>query len=420
MTRTSADAVSDLALREWGPAAVVLSAAGPTSGPRVALEPDAAATAAAMLQWASREGISLVPSGSGTRLGAAARRADAVLSTRRLITGTDHRAGDLTATLPAGATLDAANTLLGRERQWLALDPADGVHATIGGIVAANDSGPRQHRHGTPRDLIIGVEIALTNGRLAHAGGQVVKNVAGYDLARLMCGSFGSLALITRATFKLSPLPAASRTIVAALPGARQTADLGLAIAASPLTPSAVDIEGPPYSLLVRFETTVRAAEQQTAAALDICRRLGADVTVLDRDAEQARWRASEARVWSTCATVLKLSVLPTSTADVVEDAARLAEAHRIEHTVAGRAAIGALFVGLTGPADAHPPIIEALRRQIVEARGFLTVVRAQEQVDSRVDRWGDLGGALRVLRAVKTRFDPANILHPGGGPGNT
>src|SRR5258708_31867137 len=85
--------------------------------------------------------------------------------------------------------------------------------ATIGGIVATNDSGPRRHRYGTPRDLIIGVEMALVDGRTAKAGGKVVKNVAGYDLARLLCGSFGSLAVITAATFKLSPAPPASRTV---------------------------------------------------------------------------------------------------------------------------------------------------------------------------------------------------------------
>ena len=90
--------------------------------------------------------------------------------------------------------------------------PARADRATIGGIVATNDSGPRRHRYGTPRDLIIGIEMALADGRVAKAGGRVVKNVAGYDLSRLLCGSFGSLAVITSATFKLSPLPPASRT----------------------------------------------------------------------------------------------------------------------------------------------------------------------------------------------------------------
>ena len=97
--------------------------------------------------------------------------------------------------------------------QWLPLDPPFADAATIGGILATNDSGPLRHRYGTPRDLIIGVQLATTDGVLAKAGGQVVKNVAGYDLSKLVAGSFGSLAAIVSATFKLSPLPAASKTM---------------------------------------------------------------------------------------------------------------------------------------------------------------------------------------------------------------
>src|SRR6185295_11544977 len=154
------------------------------------------------------------------------------------------------AILPAGASLAHVNEVLGREGQWLPLDPPLSDRATIGGIVATNDSGPRRHRYGTARDLIIGIEMALVDGRTAKAGGRVVKNVAGYDLSRLLCGSFGTLALIVSATFKLAPL-----------------------LAAAPLTPSAVELDSPPARMLIRFETTPGAAEQQAAAACDLCTR---------------------------------------------------------------------------------------------------------------------------------------------------
>ena len=154
-----------------------------------------------------------------------------MLSTARLSGPIDHCAGDLTVTAPAGARLAAVNRLLAAERQWLALDPLASDRATIGGIVATSDSGPRRQRHGTPKDLIIGVEMALADGRLAKAGGRVVKNVAGYDLARLLCGSFGCLAVITSATFKLAPLAPASRTVVVTgsrHPAARRSGARGL------------------------------------------------------------------------------------------------------------------------------------------------------------------------------------------------
>src|SRR5499427_9566622 len=124
-----------------------------------------------------------------------------------------HEHGDMTATVEAGATLRDVNRALARHGQWLPLDPPRADRATIGGILATNDSGPLRHRYGTPRDLVIGVQLATTDGVLSKAGGRVVKNVAGYDLSKLVAGSFGSLAAIVSATFKLAPIPAASKTL---------------------------------------------------------------------------------------------------------------------------------------------------------------------------------------------------------------
>ena len=191
-------------------------------------EPADAAGVAAKLKWANGEGLAVSIRGAGTKQSWSARagRTDVVLSTLGLNAPADHVAGDLVATVPAGSSLDAVNDVLRRERQWLPLDPACSNRATIGGIISTNDSGPRRHRFGTPRDLIIGIEIALADGRIARAGGRVVKNVAGYDLSKLLCGSLGSLAVVTSATFKLAPLPPASSTLVASLPDARSAGAL--------------------------------------------------------------------------------------------------------------------------------------------------------------------------------------------------
>ena len=218
MAVTDSDTLVARAAHVWGPAVRLAAATDGVAGrmPHVVLEPADATELAAMLQWSDAEGLAVVPRGAGTKLDwtPPPPRVDAVLSTARLNTPIEHCAGDLTATIPAGASIAAVNQLLRRERQWLPLDPAHAGRASIGGIVAANDSGPRRQRYGTPRDLIIGVEMALASGRVAKAGGRVVKNVAGYDLSRLLCGSFGTLAVITRATFKLAPVPSISRTVV--------------------------------------------------------------------------------------------------------------------------------------------------------------------------------------------------------------
>jgi glycolate oxidase FAD binding subunit len=172
--------------------------------PRQIVEPDTASGLAAALQRASRDRLVTVLRGGGTKLGWGRRPPpiDLLVSTARLNSLLVHRHGDLTATAHAGVTLAQLNRELARHGQWLPVDSAfDG--ATIGGIVATNDSGPLRHRHGTPRDLLIGVTLAMPDGRLVKAGGHVVKNVAGYDLGKLVSGSFGSLAAIVDATFKL-------------------------------------------------------------------------------------------------------------------------------------------------------------------------------------------------------------------------
>src|SRR5262249_22048291 len=179
---------------------------------------------------------------------------------------------------------------LGQHRQWIPLDPPWPERATIGGIVATNDSGPRRHRFGAPRDLIIGVEIARADGVRSKAGGIVVKNVAGYDLARLMTGSFGCLGVVLNATFKLYPLPSVSRTAVVDVPSARVLGPLVLALNGSQLTPTAIEMESPPLRLLVRFESTEASVEEQSRQALRLVEQSGARGTIVGGEEEAREW----------------------------------------------------------------------------------------------------------------------------------
>ena len=185
--------------------------------PSQVVEPTDASELAATLQAASRDKQITVLRGGGTKLGWGRTPAaiDQVVSTAKLNTLLVHRHGDMTATVHAGVSLAHLNRELARHGQWLPLDSAFD-EATIGGMLATNDAGPHRHRYGTPRDLLIGVTLALTDGRIVKAGGTVVKNVAGYDLGKLVTGSFGSLGAIVDATFKLLPIPQASATLDAA------------------------------------------------------------------------------------------------------------------------------------------------------------------------------------------------------------
>ena len=384
------------------------------------IEPGDAAGIAAKLKWANGQGLALTVRGAGTKQSWADSdsHADAVLSTLGLNAPVDHVAGDLVATVPAGASLDAVNDVLRRERQWLPLDPGGSRLATIGGIVATNDSGPRRHRYGTPRDLIIGIEIALADGRIARAGGRVVKNVAGYDLSKLLCGSLGSLAVITSATFKLSPLPQASSTLVASTGDARRIGTLALALSASPLTPSTIELQSPPHRLLIRFETSPRATELQIAAAASLCAGQGIATEILTGQAEADAWRAHEQHVSSGSGTVVKLAVLPTDVGEMAAFAEAEALGHRLQFAAIGRAALGIILMRLDGDPSAQATVIAALRREAASRGGSAVLQSAPHDIRARVGTWGPAGtSAGPIMRAVKARFDPRGLLNRGREP---
>ena len=203
---------------------------------------------------------------------ASARLAAAHAEGRRLRIGDDltlealdgileHDPGDLTCTVEAGTRLSRLQTALARAGQRLSLDPPG--DPTIGALLARNVSGPLRHRFGAPRDLVLGVTLVLADGTIASAGGKVVKNVAGYDLARLVCGSRGRLALIARASFRLHPLPQTTRTLVVETD---DTPTVVVRLLASQLQQSALDVLHP-GRVAVLFEGTPRATEAQLTSA---------------------------------------------------------------------------------------------------------------------------------------------------------
>ncbi len=376
------------------------------------LEPDAAAVAARMLAQARTDRVPVVPCGGRTKLqwGGTSAPGAAFFSMRRLTAPFRHDAGDLVAMLPAGMTLADANAHLAREGQWLPIDPPHAERSTIGGIVAANASGPRRHKHGAPRDLIIGIEVALADGRLVKAGGRVVKNVAGYDLSRLFCGSFGSLGVITSATFKLSPLPAASRTVVARVPTQVRALELAAELATAPMTPSTIEVEAPGPTLLVRFETTARAADRMADAARVLLTSGGASVDIATGETESTAWREHEAVIWDRPGTIVKISMLPADVGGVLRELDRMRAT--LDWSLAGRVAIGVLLVRMDGDPFRIADAIATLR-SVVGKRGHIAWLRGQDDVRVRAGNGHMSSVSQTLMRAVKHQFDPDGIL-PG------
>src|SRR3984957_3358913 len=210
--------------------------------PRLVVEPANEQKLAAVLRLANDVNLAVVPRGGGTKLswGNPPSRADVVLSTVRLDKIVEHPWADLTVSVEAGCTIQKLQLALAQHGQRLALDPLWPEHATIGGVLSTNDSGSLRLRFGALRDLIIGVTLALPDGTLASSGGKVVKNVAGYDLPKLVTGALGTLGVITQAPLRLHPLPKEARTISCLAPNVREAQRVVLAVQDSKLAHTAL------------------------------------------------------------------------------------------------------------------------------------------------------------------------------------
>ena len=389
--------------------------------PGVVAEPSTAEALSGLLSWASAERLATSIRGGGTKVGwgGVAESIDILVSTARLTTVVEHRFGDLTATVAAGVTLEKTNKALRTHGQWLPLDPPWPESATIGGVVAANDSGPRRHIHGAPRDLIIGVTLVRPDGELAKAGGIVVKNVAGYDLSRLMTGAFGALGVVVTATFKLSPVAPASRTIVIDFVSLRAIAPVVAKLMSSALTPSAVELEWSPARLLVRFESVESAVQQQAdeVAALAATCEPSCSVRSCEDTDEVSVWRDHAGR-WNRPATLVKLSTLPDSLFPTLTWLQDVCAERHVQMTAQGRGGLAVVDVGLDGSLKAQADVITRLRERFQPGDGSAVVRRGSAELRRLVDPWGPIGDGLRVMQIIKQRFDPAGILNAGRGPG--
>jgi glycolate oxidase FAD binding subunit len=376
-----------------------------------------------VLATASNERTAVVIRGGGTKMGWGRKPSsvDLVLSTKALNAVVAHEHADLTATVQAGARLDEVNHILARHGQWLPIESAFD-ESTIGGAVATNDSGPLRHRYGTPRDLLIGIRLALTDGRLIKAGGNVVKNVAGYDVGRLMSGSHGSLAAIVSATFKLSPIPAATETLVAAFDRADTLVAAVAAITSSQLEPAAVEIRTGSsvgsafrrtYSLLLKFESTPTALDTYVRRARALMEP--SDWEVVSSQSEVDLWREHIRAPWRSTGMVVRFAWLPASLGAV------LAFVEELRNTVGdvemiGRAALGSGVLRVDADARVQRNIVERVRSRSDVFR-HVVVLRAEPQLKPQLDVWGPLGDAGSLGASVKHALDPHGILNAGRGP---
>jgi glycolate oxidase FAD binding subunit len=396
--------------------------------PTAAVFPGTVEEVAAVVQQAAAAGATVIPWGGGTAVGVGepSSRAGVVLGLRRLDRLVEHEPGDLTVTAQAGLTLGALQAALRHGGQWLSLDPPEEARATVGGIVAANASGPRRHLYGTVRDLLIGLTVVTADGAIVHGGGKVVKNVAGYDLPKLFVGSYGTLGIVVEATFKLRPRPDDERLVAARFDRLEDGGAAVRALLASDLIPNAIEL-----------------LDGAAAAALGLA---GAPTLVVGFDglAEQVQWQATELgallgplggrdlgtlppAAWPRLATlareafasptaVMTFSVLPTHVADTIVQASASARKRGLASAWTAHAGVGAVTGALLADREAASvATVLAEWRTIARAGGgHASLAFAPLAVKSQVPVWDDAGPAGRIMQRIKAQLDPDNVLNPG------
>ncbi len=385
----------------------------PDAGQTIVVDPADAEQIAAVLRFANGNGLAVMPSGGATKAGwGNAVNADIELGMRRMSAVREHAWQDMTCTVQAGCAWAAMQEHLRRHGQMVALDPLWPERATVGGIVASNDSGALRLKYGSLRDLIIGMTIVLADGTIARSGGKVVKNVAGYDIHKLMTGSFGTLGVIVDVNFRLHPVEECARTWTLSAPGswvdAEQFREPLRALFNSHMVPSSVQLRAAAQHCVV---------DVRVAGLPDCMEEYGARIAEIFRgftlvESKEDVWAAREQLFSPGDAMVLKLSVLPDEIS-VLSAELRAWKPQSTQVNIVAQAT-GIMMVAVTAAPDGSMELVDHLRKRVDATRGSVVMLRAPESLRGRIDRWGSDGGTLPLMREIKRRFDPNRILNPG------
>jgi glycolate oxidase FAD binding subunit len=372
---------------------------------------------AELVTIANRSKSPLLVTGQSSKLdwGGMVQGAQSILSTQGLDQLIAHAVGDLTVTVESGMKFAQLQQILATAGQFLPLDPAYPTRSTIGGIIATAATGSLRHRYGGVRDLLLGISFIRADGKIAKAGGRVVKNVAGYDMMKLFTGSYGTLGILTEVTLRVYPLTANSGTVIlsGAIAGLRNAAKILLA---STLTPIAVDVLSTAFSqhlelsntpsLVVKFATIPASIAEQSEQLLAIGKGLGLKGGTWQGEQEQQLWSGIQTGIWESTPIGCKLGVRSTAAVDTIALLDRLSAnlAKGVIHLSSG---IGAFALN-----DSNH--IQSLRTHCETNGGFLSVLQAPVDIKQKIDVWGYRGNAVPLMREIKQQFDPTGILNPG------
>ncbi len=376
---------------------------------------------AAVMALAQQQNWRVLPCGAGSKLAwGGLGRADFVLCTRHLNQLIEHAVGDLTITVEAGICLQAVQQTLAQAGQFLPVDPAFPERATVGGLIATGDTGSLRQRYGSVRDMVLGVSFVRADGQMAKAGGRVVKNVAGYDLMKLLTGSYGTLGILTQVTLRVYPLPEASQTVI--VQGDPEAlGQLGRSLARSYLTPTrwdwlsastamALGLAATP-GMATQYQSLAASVQAQVAHLTEMATALKLAIVALPDQEGNAFWQRL-----TTCLTqpdsqtglVCKIGVKPATALSVLQAIRAIAP------TGLGQIHAASGLGRLTWQAAPDAATLLQLRQLCQSQAGFLTLLQAPAALKQSLDLWGIPGNVLSLMQRLKQQFDPQGILSPG------
>jgi glycolate oxidase FAD binding subunit len=376
--------------------------------PREVVSPSTIEELAKALKEANDGGEAVAPVGGGTQLdlGLPPSRLDVAIETTNLNRVVEYEPADLTITVEAGMRLTELQRILGENGQFLALDPPLEDAATIGGVIATNASGPLRFAYGSARDLVIGTRVANPDGTVTHAGGRVVKNVAGYDLNKLYIGSLGTLAIVVELSFKLAPIPPALATLAGTFADSSRVRTLLGQVVRSALAPMALELNGS-REVVFRLGGYPQAVERQVRELSALIASAGGQTGESDWDAlQQQRLTARRRDV------VLKAAVPISATSSAVDMLERRLDT--LTPTVWAHAGNGVVYAACDAPGDASAIAAARSEVQALGSNASLVIERCPTALKAEIDVWGEPGASVALMRAIKAKLDPRGTLNPG------
>ncbi len=414
--------------------------------PKAIVTPGTIDEVSRIVAHANQEHLAIIPRGNGTKMGMGGipKKMDIVLSTGRLNRITDRDCENLTLSAESGLTLGEVQQGLARvgKGYFLPLDPPFTDKATLGGIVATNSSGPKRLLYGTARDMMIGTRAVFPNGDIVVSGGKTVKNVSGYDMCKLLIGSYGTLGILCEMTFKLLPLPEKEATLLLSFAGLENADDFVRELRGGQLIPSSLEIlnakavqkmkypvSTPPnanYLVAIGLEGVAESIERQVFEMSEIGKKHGVlEAVTLDSDRHLAIWVAIRDFSYGLIqeypnAISLKSNFLISKSGEMLEEYEKIAQGLGIDCAFISHAGNGIMYSYLLAgknarsKVDSYVELIEKLTAEAVKYGGGLVVESSPLSIKRKVDVWGQSRSDYVIARRLKEQIDPAGILNVG------